>query len=82
MTTKYGQTPLDADEADGLKLPHIRTQSDLDTAEFRNIDLFLQNHAHTYSTNLDEQILRKIHIQMFGDVWKWAGEFRTTDKNI
>ena len=26
--------------------------------------------------------VRDIHRQLFGDVWKWAGTFRTTEKNI
>jgi fido (protein-threonine AMPylation protein) len=26
--------------------------------------------------------LRLLHKKMFGDVWIWAGEYRTTEKNI
>ncbi|MBR6154094.1 MAG: mobile mystery protein B [Treponema sp.] len=26
--------------------------------------------------------LRKLHKKMFGDVWIWAGEYRSTEKNI
>ena len=31
---------------------------------------------------LDEGTLRVLHRQMFGKVWKWAGEFRQTERNI
>ena len=31
---------------------------------------------------LDERFLRQLHKRMFGDVWKWAGKFRLTDRNI
>ncbi|WIM05034.1 MAG: mobile mystery protein B [Candidatus Nitricoxidivorans perseverans] len=31
---------------------------------------------------LNEGFLRQLHRQMFGETWKWAGEFRKSDKNI
>jgi Fic-DOC domain mobile mystery protein B len=31
---------------------------------------------------LDEHFLRELHKRMFGKVWKWAGEFRRSGKNI
>jgi Fic-DOC domain mobile mystery protein B len=31
---------------------------------------------------LDDVFVRDLHHRMFGDVWKWAGKYRTTDKNI
>jgi Fic-DOC domain mobile mystery protein B len=31
---------------------------------------------------LDEAFIRKLHQRMFDRVWKWAGRFRRTDKNI
>ncbi|HEX7238484.1 MAG TPA: mobile mystery protein B, partial [Gammaproteobacteria bacterium] len=31
---------------------------------------------------LNEPSLNKLHGEMFGDVWEWAGTFRTTNKNI
>lgn len=30
----------------------------------------------------DERFLRQLHKRMFGDTWRWAGEFRRSDKNI
>jgi len=31
---------------------------------------------------LDPQVLRRLHRQMFKAVWRWAGEHRTTPRNI
>ncbi|MGO7424466.1 mobile mystery protein B, partial [Rhizobium ruizarguesonis] len=31
---------------------------------------------------LSEDFMRTLHKRMFGDVWEWAGTFRTTERNI
>jgi len=31
---------------------------------------------------LNESFLRELHKRMFKNVWKWAGEYRKSDKNI
>ncbi|MBL8391998.1 MAG: mobile mystery protein B, partial [Candidatus Accumulibacter sp.] len=31
---------------------------------------------------LNEPFLRQLHRQIFGKTWRWAGEFRKSDKNI
>ena len=31
---------------------------------------------------LDEKFLRELHKRMFGQVWRWAGRYRTTPRNI
>jgi Fic-DOC domain mobile mystery protein B len=31
---------------------------------------------------LSEDFIRTLHKRMFGDVWEWAGAFRTTERNI
>jgi Fic-DOC domain mobile mystery protein B len=31
---------------------------------------------------LDDLWLRALHRRMFGDVWTWAGQYRTTERNI
>ena len=31
---------------------------------------------------LDEKLLRNLHTRMFGQVWKWAGDYRKTPRNI
>lgn len=78
-----GQTPLNADEKDGLIPTHITTQAELNEWEQLNI----ANGSRWASRQLakpimDDVFLRKLHNQMFGDTWKWAGTYRTSDKNI
>src|SRR6185437_15982432 len=31
---------------------------------------------------LDDLLLRRLHKAMFGDVWRWAGEYRLSEKDI
>ena len=31
---------------------------------------------------LSEDFLKTLHKKMFGEVWFWAGSFRTTERNI
>lgn len=79
-----GQTPIDPDEAKGLLL-RINTQQALNRAEEENI-----LRARTWAARsrlvrgklLSDRTLRRIHKEMFGGVWKWAGGYRLTDKNI
>lgn len=76
-------TPLTADEKDGLKLKWITLRSELNEVEARNIaqaQIWLIN-----SKNKDifsATFLCMLHKKMFGEVWKWAGIFRTTERNI
>ena len=78
-----GATPIDPDEAAGLKLPHISTLKELDRWEQENI-LEAESWAfgRKHKEILSEGFARKLHKRMFGDVWKWAGRFRQSDKNI
>lgn len=34
------------------------------------------------ATILDDIWLRELHVRMFGSIWEWAGQYRTTDRNI
>ncbi len=80
-----GQTPLDEDEKEGLKIKSLTTQKELDEFEQLNIEKAVE---WTMSVNLKpekiltEKFIKDLHKKMYGDVWKWAGEFRKTDKNI
>ncbi len=78
-----GATPIDPDEAKGLLLTHITTRRELDRWEQDNI---IEALAWTEKTKpkdiLNETFIRKLHKRMFGNVWKWAGKFRQSDKNI
>ncbi|MDO8456509.1 MAG: mobile mystery protein B [Burkholderiaceae bacterium] len=78
-----GQTPLDPDEKAGLIPRHIDTQGALNDWEQENIlaaSLWLRKVK--VSEVLEEDFCRQLHKRMFGKTWKWAGTFRTSDKNI
>lgn len=78
-----GATPLDPDEMAGLKAQSISTREDLDRLEQGNI-----LEAIDWIENgrpgdiLTEGFVRKLHVKMFGKVWKWAGTYRHSGKNI
>src|SRR5690554_2796515 len=78
-----GATPLDPDELDGLKFRHITTHGELDELEQVNIEsglLWLNRRRKT--DILTDEFMRTLHRRLFGDVWKWAGQYRQTEKNI
>jgi Fic-DOC domain mobile mystery protein B len=87
LDLKYadGQTPLDEEEKEGLKIKSITTQKELNEFEQLNIEKAVE---WTIRANLKpekiltEKFIKDLHKKMYGDVWKWAGEFRMTDKNI
>lgn len=78
-----GATPIDPDEAGGLLLTHITTREELDRWEQDNISEALAWLDKTKPKDIfKETFIRKLHKRMFGNVWKWAGTFRQSDKNI
>lgn len=77
-----GATPLDADELASLIPGHITTQGELNEWEQLNIvqgDTWARRQRKEI---LDDGFLRRLHQQMFGETWRWAGSFRKSDKNI
>ena len=86
MVIEYpeGATPLDPDEMEGLKFPHIGTRSELDQLEHQNIQEGYSwlKQQRKYKDFLTEAFLLELHKQLFGSVWSWAGSFRLSDKNI
>ncbi|CAO5676257.1 MAG: hypothetical protein HEEMFOPI_01998 [Holosporales bacterium] len=77
----YGSTPIDPDEASGLIPKHLQTQAELNAFEHLNISLSIP-WAFTNRKMIDTQFLKKLHKKMFDKTWKWAGQFRKTQKNI
>jgi Fic-DOC domain mobile mystery protein B len=80
-----GQTPIDANESDGLKIKTITTQSELNEFEQLNIERALHwtlRKRFTADQILSEKFILSLHKKMYGDVWKWAGKFRTSEKNL
>lgn len=78
-----GATPLDPDEAEGLRLTHITTREELNLFEAENIRAGMEWAWRSRRKDIvSESFIRLLHKRMFGDVWRWAGEFRTSNKNI
>lgn len=78
-----GATPLDPDELAGLKFAHVTKRGELDHLEQANIQAGLQWLQRTKRTDiLSEDFVRTLHKRLFGDVWRWAGTFRKTEKSI
>ena len=81
---KEGETPLD--DISGLKIEGITTRSELDEAEAENIlEAFLKytvSSEQLNSVQFNTLFLQQLHKDMLGNVWSWAGEFRTTQTSI
>ena len=70
-----GQTPLDPDELDGLKHPHVTTRGELDQLEQANIENGLVWLSRQRSPDImTDGFARKLHKQLLGDVWSWVGK--------
>lgn len=81
--TSDGSTPIDEDEALGLKLTWVRTRGDLNEAEAANIlEARRAIRSPVVADVLDDLWLRQLHRRMFGEVWEWAGAYRLSDRNI
>ena len=80
-----GQTPLDDDEKEGLLIPTIATRAELDEFEQKNIEEAIQwvlTRSLEPDIILTEKFVRRLHKQMYGDVWAWAGNYLKTNKNL
>jgi len=82
-----GQTPLDEEEKDGLLIPSVTTRGELDEVEQRNIEEAIRwtiERRKRFSAVeiLSEDFVLDMHDRMLGSVWKWAGTFRNSNKNI
>ena len=78
-----GHTELSEEDRHGLIPSYIATRGDLFDAEQRNISAaLLRRRTPTPSQLLDDKYLRDLHRAMFGEVWRWAGSYRTTQTNI
>lgn len=75
-------TPIAAEERNGLIPTHISLRGELNELEQANIaraDLWAFSRKRQI---LEEPFLRGLHRRMFDDVWRWAGAYRTTERNL
>lgn len=75
-------TPLTEEEREQLVPSYITVRSELNGAEQANI-LEAEHWAFARKRGvLDERFLTNLHKRMFGRVWRWAGTFRKSERNI
>lgn len=77
-------TPLTDEEREQLIPAYITLRHELNEAEQINIGQALRwATARKKRDVLDQNFLRQLHKRMFGDVWRWAGRYRTSSaRNI
>lgn len=80
--TDDSSTPLTEDEKQQLKAKWVTTRAELNALETKGIaeaEIWLLTNKKDI---LSETFIKTLHKKMFGDIWKWAGNFRTTERNI
>jgi len=80
-----GQTPLEEDEKEGLLITTITTRGELDEFEQLGVEKAIEwtrRRRIALQDILTEDFVRELHKRMFADIWKWAGHFRTSNKNL
>jgi Fic-DOC domain mobile mystery protein B len=75
-------TPLTAEEREGLIPTYIALRAELNEAEQIGIANAERWAFSRRRVILETAFLQQLHKRMFGDVWKWAGQFRTSARNI
>jgi hypothetical protein len=76
-------TPLTDEEREQLIPAYITLRHELNEAEQINIGQALRwATARKKRDVLDQNFLRQLHKRMFGDVWRWAGQYRTSARTL
>ena len=76
-------TPLTEEEKQGLIPSWVTNRNELNDLESRGIfdaEKWLLTSRQKYL--LSEKFIKQVHKKMFEGTWKWAGKFRTTERNI
>jgi Fic-DOC domain mobile mystery protein B len=75
-------TPLAPEERTGLIPTHVTLKGELNALELQNI-LEADQWAFSRKRNvISEPFLRSLHRRMFGQVWRWAGQYRKSERNL
>lgn len=75
-------TPLTPEERNALLPSHITYRHELNEAEQENIYRAQDWALARRRDLLTETFVKGLHARMFGDVWRWAGQFRTSERNL
>lgn len=81
--TDDNSTPLTEEEKQELRAKWVTTRAELNELETQGIaeaEIWLLK--KNKKDILSENFIRTLHKKMFGNVWKWAGKFRTSERNI
>lgn len=79
-----GATPIAPEEEVGLIPAHITLRGELNELEQANIleaETWLLTKRNEIDI-VDPAFLNQLHLRMFGSIWKWAGKYRKTERNI
>ncbi len=80
-----GATPLNPDELEDLIPTHVRTRGELDEWEQENIlqaERWLFSPRTRRRIEMTREFAVLVHARMFDRTWRWAGQFRRTERNI
>jgi Fic-DOC domain mobile mystery protein B len=75
-------TPLTEAERADLIPTHISLRSELNELEQKNVAQAYVWALRRKRQVIDEAFLKGLHRRMFKAVWRWAGEYRTSDRNL
>lgn len=75
-------TPLTEGVKRDLKLNYITNRAELNAAEQENIARGQEWALRRRRNLLTERNIKSLHRHMLGDVWRWAGRFRTSERNL
>lgn len=95
FTPGYGETPITDEEAEAL-LPSVREalgepirKADVYDLEQAIAEEVAEERATAVISDavgleelLTEHLIRDLHTRLYGDIWQWAGRFRSRDMNI
>lgn len=75
-------TPLTPGEQRELIPAHIAYRRELNDAEQENIARGQDWALKSRRDPLSEKFITDLHKRMLGDVWRWAGKFRKSERNL
>lgn len=75
-------TPLTLEEKRDLIPAHIAYRLELNEAEQENITRAQDWALHRKRDPLSDKFVSELHRRMLGEVWRWAGKYRLSERNL